>query len=112
MPTVEKDCCRKLFLLLCFHSHPGEGKGQSVSGRDLFIQGTFSYSRYQRHEGGVVPTKSVCDPGEKVDGDTKAAVVTKQCKRLALVGRLGRGPEALTTCSSQRYHTVSSERQM
>lgn len=26
-----------------------------------------------------------------MDGDTKAAAVTKQCKRLALVGRLGRG---------------------
>ena len=30
-----------------------------------------STSQYQRHEGGVMPTKSVYDSGEKVDGDTE-----------------------------------------
>ena len=30
-----------------------------------------STSQYQCHKGGVMPTKSVYDSGEKVDGDTE-----------------------------------------
>lgn len=50
--------------------------------------------------------RSVCDPREERDGDTKGAACQRPCLPQSRAGW-----DASATCSSQRGHTVSSERQ-